>query len=247
MAQFLDGESFRTNLQLVLMVGYEWQSGDRAHVSKYFETNGLDVKVECIQPDQNRKSLQEEMDTFKGLNPEDKKKHAQEQTMGPSKMAKFIIDALRRPVEEAPQEPESQEEEQEEPNEEAEMERRIYIDSKLPRYACKMCRSVLFGHEHVHPLTKANFGSKKMSHSIFCSEEVLNWLAGDGQYAAEGKLSCPNCNFKIGYWKWSGALTANGSWVTPAIQFPTSKVDRIEPVSITPLQGVIRPVGSVPP
>lgn len=204
MAQFLDDETFRANLQLVLMVGYEWQRGDGSHVSKYFETNGLDVKVECIQPNENYETLQEEMDTFKGLNPEDKKKHAQEQTMGPSKMAKFVVDALRRPLEEKDEEeaPEAQEETKEERIEETQEDRRIYIDSRLPRYACKMCRSILFGHDHIHPLTKANFGSKNMSHSIFCSEEVLNWLAGDDQYAAEGKLSCPNCNFKIGYWKW---------------------------------------------
>lgn len=207
MAHFLDDENFRENLQLVLMVGYEWQSGDESHISKYFETNGLDVKVECIQPDENHETLQEEMDEFKGLNPEDKKKHAHEQTMGPSKMAKFIIDAIRRPVEEepAPEEETEQENEtgaKEKETEEMQERRKIYIDARLPRYACKICRSVLFGHDHVHPLTKANYGSKEMSHSIFCSEEVLNWLAGDDQYEAEGKLSCPHCKHKIGYWKW---------------------------------------------
>jgi len=245
LAQFLDDETFRSKLQLVLMVGYEWQSGDEVHISKYFETNGLDIKVECVQPDANHETLQQEMDTFKGFNPEDKKKHAQEQTMGPSKMAKFVIDALRRPVEEETPETEDDKEE-EQITEEMQEKKRIYINPKLPRYACKVCRSVVFGYDHVHPLTKANYGSKTMSHTIFCSEEVLNWLAGDDQYAAEGKLSCPHCNFKIGHWKWSGALTANGSWVTPAIQFPSSKVDRIEPVSINPLQGVVRPVGAFP-
>ena len=32
MAQFLDDETFRTNLQLVLLVGYEWQDGDDIHI-----------------------------------------------------------------------------------------------------------------------------------------------------------------------------------------------------------------------
>ncbi|CAJ1913154.1 unnamed protein product [Cylindrotheca closterium] len=243
MTQFLDDEAFRTNVRLVLMVGYEWQHGDEVHIFKYFETNGIDIQVECIRPNADHDTLQKEMDVFKGLNPEDKKKHSQEQTMGPSKMAKYVIDALRRPMEEEKEDEEDDKAEaEEETAEEIQEKKRIYIDAKLPRYACKVCRSILFGHNHLHPLTKANYGTKITSHSMFCIEEVLNWLAGDDQYAAEGKLSCPNCHAKIGYWKWSGALTANGSWVTPAIQFPTSKVDRIEPVSISPLHGVIRPV-----
>ncbi|KAL3931552.1 MAG: hypothetical protein SGBAC_011259, partial [Bacillariaceae sp.] len=194
MAQFLDDQNFRSNVRLVLMVGYEWQKGDKVHISKYFETNGLDIRVECVQPDGNHETLQQEMDTFKGLNSEYKKKHAQEQTMGPSKMAKFVVGGLRRPVKvETPgSEDGDQEEEQEireEPTEEMKEKKRIYIDPKSPRYACKVCRSILFGHDHVHPLSKANYVSKTRSQSIFCNEEVLNWLAGDDQYEAEGRLS----------------------------------------------------------
>jgi dual specificity phosphatase 12 len=45
----------------------------------------------------------------------------------------------------------------------------------------------------------------------------------------EGKLACPKCSCKVGQWNWSGAQCSCGSWVTPAIQVPLSRVDKIFP------------------
>jgi dual specificity phosphatase 12 len=118
------------------------------------------------------------------------------------------------------------------------------IDPNLPRYACRMCRTVLFGQDHLaadhvqnlHSFKRANFNANRPTvncQSIFCSEAVLAWLSPNGQ-DIEGKLACPKCSFKVGHWRWSGAQCSCGTWLTPAIQIPASKVDTMRPVSSMP-------------
>ena len=41
----------------------------------------------------------------------------------------------------------------------------------------------------------------------------------------EGKIHCPKCKTRLGSFSWSGSQCSCGSWITPSISFPKSKVD----------------------
>ncbi|KAG5175166.1 hypothetical protein JKP88DRAFT_229260 [Tribonema minus] len=43
----------------------------------------------------------------------------------------------------------------------------------------------------------------------------------------EGKICCPgkHCSARVGTYKWTGSQCSCGTWITPAIQIPKSKVD----------------------
>ena len=116
------------------------------------------------------------------------------------------------------------------------------IDQNLTSFACRMCRTVLLSENHLseelienqHSFKKGHHGSTNgvaQSQSLFCDESVLEWLVPAGnEYDVEGKLTCPNCSFKVGHWNWSGACFY-GTWVVPAIQIPLSKIDVVLPLS----------------
>ena len=274
--KYLDDEGFQASLKFVLMVGYEWTPTDGEHLEKFFSTGSISVPVKCVEPRPEFNNLHEEMEFFKHLDSEAKAKHLDAETMGPTKMAKFIIDVaktIRIPKQKTeasiPAPTESQP-------------KVIRINPDLSRYACRRCRTVLFGEEHLekqhvqnlHSFKRANFDAKRPTvkcESVFCSEEVLEWLSVNGQ-EIEGKLACHKCKSKIGHWRWAGAQVGSvsmqrmttthiaishfpfylqcscGTWVTPAIQIPNSKVDRILPVSErTALQGVIQHMGVIQP
>jgi dual specificity phosphatase 12 len=262
MTQFFDDDDFRSSLESVLMVGYEWKPNDSEQVKNFFQATNLPVEVDCVQPNSDIASLQEEMEFFKNLAVNDKKQHISEQTMGPAKMAKFVLDAVgdrkqhrlekmneeaaKAAVIEEPQVKEIVKEKKPTPE---------HADPNLPRYACRMCRTVLFGQNHLakehvqnlHSFKRANFDATRPTvacQSIFCGESVLEWLSPNGE-DVEGKLVCTKCSHKIGHWKWSGAQCSCGTWVTPAIQVPASKVDTIMPVT-GGLQGVTSPLVFTP-
>ena len=106
-------------------------------------------------------------------------------------------------------------------------------------YACRLCRIPLFTTDHLedppHTTAKHNFNKKKQSQSssicqsIFLADAVP-WM-GDITTSMEGRIVCPqpNCQAKLGIWKWAGNQCSCGTWVTPAIQVPMSKLDKVQP------------------
>jgi hypothetical protein len=224
MTKFLDDESFRASLKTVLMVGYEWKDGDKEHMTKYFDTNNLQAPVECIHPNPDFDHLQGEMDFFKSLNQEEKEKHLSEQTMGPGKMAGFVIQAINSLKPNLEEEINTKVEDEidgivgqteVDHHEKIPIKKELIMNPNLPRYACRMCRTILFGQDHLapnhvqnlHSFKRANYDANRPTvacQSIFCSEEVLESLSANGE-DIEGRLACPKCNFKIGNWRWSGA------------------------------------------
>jgi dual specificity phosphatase 12 len=248
MTKFFDDEDVRPTLSLVAMVGYEWKDQDKLQLENFFKANNLTIEIDCVQANQEFESLQHEMDSFKNLNKEEKGTHLANQTMGPGKMVGFIFNAADHAKEEKilelqpPQpveEPDAAQAEEMSAIEEAKTQR-LPPDPNLTRFACRMCRTVLFGEDdlatdhvqNLHSFKKANFNQRRPTvecQSIFCKDTVLEWLSPSGQ-DIEGKLACPKCASKIGHWKWAGAQCSCGTWVTPAIQIPASKIDTIQPV-----------------
>lgn len=229
MTKYLDDDDFRSSLMTVLAVGYEWKERDEEHVAKYFETSQLDVPVERVQPNSDFDNLEQEMDFFKSLNEEEKEQHLSDQKMGPGKMAGFIINSTKALLsnniennidEEAKEANEAtslspEEDTKLDETEESLQKKKLIINPNLPRYACRICRTMLFGQDHLarehvqnlHSFKKANYDAKRPTvacQSIFCSEAVLEHLSEHGQ-DVEGKLACPKCDHKIGHWRWSGA------------------------------------------
>ena len=119
------------------------------------------------------------------------------------------------------------------------------------RYACKRCRSILFGVEDLenppHVQSQHNF-RKKTHKTVYgntgtCQNhfiaQPLSWM--NGCNGMEGKLHCYKCNTKVGHYSWTGAQCSCGTWVTPAIMVPMSKVDEMKPMS----QNVIESTGAL--
>jgi dual specificity phosphatase 12 len=243
MTQFLDDPDTRSSLTAVVMIGYEWmEDSDKPQLENYFEANNArHLEMECVQANSKFDNLQEEMEFFKSLSEEEKAKHVTEQTMGPGKMCKFVLNMADHIKEEKLLELQPEAETQEENMaDEAKLSRQP-PDPAKPRFACRMCRIVLFGQDdlqddhtqNLHSFRKANYQQNRPTvacQSLFCKESVLEWLSPNGQHI-EGKLSCPKCSSKIGHWKWVGTQCSCGTWVTPAIQIPISKVDTLKPIT----------------
>lgn len=248
MTKYFDDPAFRDNLDSVLLVGYEWQDQDDEKIKGYFLANQLDVLVKSVDPNPEFQSLHEEMEAFKILDDESKDVCLTNGTMGPGKMAKAIIDAIaqienskaeeiQQALEEAaPAEQIPEEADKVDSTSQEQTNQREPPDPNRPRYACRICRTILFGENHLaqdhvqnlHSFKKFGSTPSAMCQSLFCSDEVLQWLSPSGE-EIEGKLTCPRCSHKIGHWKWAGAQCSCGTWVTPAIQIPVSKVDIVAP------------------
>lgn len=267
MTKYFDDESFRDNLDSVLLVGYEWQDKDDEKIKGYFLANQLDVPIKSVDPNPEFQSLHEEMEAFKILDDETKNVCLTNGSMGPGKMAKAIIDAViqietskteenQQELEEAAQEVEHQPEETEkvDTTSAALSNRPEPADPNRPRYACRICRTILFGENHLaqdhvqnlHSFKKPGSTPSALCQSLFCSDEVLQWLSPSGE-EIEGRLTCPRCSHKIGHWKWAGAQCSCGTWVTPAIQIPSSKVDVVAPARATQPIAALQLVGSTDP
>lgn len=249
MTKFFDDLEYRSSLKMVLLIGYEWNANDVDHIQSYFQANNLSLPVRLVQPNDGFENLSAEFAFFKSCSDVVKSQHLSQQTMGPGKMARFVVDTGKQLQKEKKEEIEAerakklQEEKAqvEQPTTMEEKPKRVVINPDLPRYACRMCRTVLFGENHLasghvqnlHSFKRANYNARRPTvacQSIFCSVDVLEWLSENGQ-SIEGKLSCPKCSFKIGHWRWSGAQCSCGTWVTPAVQIPVSKVDTILPIT----------------
>jgi dual specificity phosphatase 12 len=224
-------------------------------------------------------SLEQEMEYFKRLDEETKARHIENETMGPGKMAKFVWNLAQRvkelkrqeilqklqpppaPVEQQQQPPDATGTSEQEPTL-VRQPQQPAVDLTQLRFACRMCRHVVVGAsdladnhvQNLHSFRRANYDKKRPTvacQSLFCNETVLHWLAAPGQdiHDMEGKLVCPKCSTKIGHWKWAGAQCSCGTWITPAIQIPNSKVDTLQPSNnsnndntLIPLQNVIVPI-----
>lgn len=167
MTKFFNDEAFRLSLSTVIMVGYEWKESDEELVGKYFEANLLSISIECIHPNPDFFSLNEEMDHFRNLTDEEKAQHSSNHTMGPRKMKRFILDTAKSlksisSKEDAIEVTETKQEEttdvdggkektgkgeESAPKEEQEQQKRIpgFIDHDLTTFACRMCRTILLG------------------------------------------------------------------------------------------------------
>jgi len=111
-------------------------------------------------------------------------------------------------------------------------------DATVTRFACKICRSILFSEKELedpphiqsqHEFTshKSRSASRSRCQSVFL-ESGLDWM-GDISASMEGKIVCYKCQSKLGMWKWAGGQCSCGTWVTPAIQVHLSRVDVIPP------------------
>ena len=119
------------------------------------------------------------------------------------------------------------------------------------RYACKRCRSILFGMDDLEdpPHVQSQHDFRKKTHKTVygntgkCQNhfiaQPLSWM--NGCNGIEGKLHCYKCNTKVGHYSWTGAQCSCGTWVTPAIMVPMSKVDEMKPIS----QNVIESTGAL--
>jgi dual specificity phosphatase 12 len=88
------------------------------------------------------------------------------------------------------------------------------VDAQAERYACRKCRTIVFGQDHLqnppHIQSKHRISQRKQQagmttnvcQSLFLKEGV-NWLGDLNEES--GKLSCPRCMVKMGTWHWSGA------------------------------------------
>jgi dual specificity phosphatase 12 len=237
--------------------------------------------VECVTPnssDYSFSTLEQEMEYFKGLDEETKACHIHNETMGPGKMAKFvwnlaqrvkelkrqeILQKIKPPPAPIEQSPDASGTSEQEPTR-VRQPPQPSVDPTQLRFACRMCRHIVVGAadladnhvQNLHSFRRANYDKKRPTvacQSLFCNETVLNWLAAPGQdiHDMEGKLVCPKCSTKIGHWKWAGAQCSCGTWITPAIQIPNSKVDTLQQSSnsnddnnntLTPLQNVVVPI-----
>lgn len=106
------------------------------------------------------------------------------------------------------------------------------------RYSCKRCRTVLFGEDDLedppHTQSLHSFRKKAPSKSMKSKVCANHFLANPLPWMnelndMEGKLHCFKCDTKIGHYSWTGTQCSCGTWVTPAILIPLSKVDEMLP------------------
>ena len=218
------------------------------------------LPMTSIQPNPDFATMKEETDAFRTFTNEEKDIAATEGTIGPGKMAKFahaFATSLVQHILQKEQEEEERERTQQRELDKLEQQRQeeaartkaaslpldTTMDASKPRYACRKCRTVLFGDDDredpPHAPAQHKFSARKMHHggaaasassacqSYFLAVQGLDWM-GD-MSDNEGRISCPKCTTKVGTWHWAGAQCSCGTWVAPALQIPKSKLDVIIP------------------
>ena len=214
--------------------------------------------VECIQPNAEYLSMKEENEAFRDLSPEEKKEAVANGTIGPGKMGNFVYTVAKGAIrkrwnkELTEYEKSSSVEEQQTslPSDETtEMQSEQQPPAIEPathtpnpektRYACRRCRTILFGVEDLedppHAQSQHDFRKRGKRQNLTGScqnhflAQPLPWMNGCDD--VEGKFHCPKCDTKVGHYSWTGAQCSCGTWVTPAIMVPMSKVDEMKPIS----------------
>ena len=221
------------------------------------ETIDIDTSmlIECIQHNKEFSSMKEENASFRDMSDDMKEESVINRTIGPGKMAVFAYEVAQKAVKQrwgkeltgSKPETDKQDEDVVQNNDDdekaapelVEISAALhFIDPEKSRYACKRCRSVLFGTDDLedppHVQSLHNFGRKGhtsgqgMCQNLFIADP-LPWMHGCNDM--EGKLHCPKCQTKVGHYSWTGAQCSCGTWVTPAINIPVSKVDEMKPAS----------------
>mmetsp|Transcript_33028 Transcript_33028/g.58168 ORF Transcript_33028/g.58168 Transcript_33028/m.58168 type:complete len:160 (+) Transcript_33028:308-787(+) len=104
----------------------------------------------------------------------------------------------------------------------------------VQKYACKMCRVVIFTHLDI--MTHAAVLKKKFKKGnrtwergkSFCSSIFVTQLPWMGDLLSnDGKLFCPKCNAKLGQYLLSGLQCSCGRFVCPAFQMHISSIDEV--------------------
>lgn len=252
---------------IFLVTGTE-DEDDIRQISSYFSTLLASpsqedaIEPECIpfeytMPNQSYSTMREEQIAFKEMTPDQKERVTEDRLLGPGKMARLVADFTRRIVQTAVENmmsvrdkdemfmqsannvEEAKVNDQNHVVDEEEVNRLREIDPCQERYACRMCRTILFGADDLqnppHEPAQHLFGYRKHdgargrsgSCQSFFLQDALEWMGDMNE--DEGRISCPKCKSKVGGWHWSGAQCSCGTWVVPAIQIPQSKVDVIPP------------------
>lgn len=109
-----------------------------------------------------------------------------------------------------------------------------------PAYRCRKCRRVVAVQDNVVEHTPGEGEicfrwQKRGSGNLFnrpdeheCSSiflEPLRWMKTVEEGALEGKLFCPHCDARLGYFNWAGIQCSCGSWITPGFQLHQSRLD----------------------
>ena len=225
--------------------------------------------IECIAPNAEHSSMKEENEAYKNLDMEGKRVANESRSIGPGKMANFSYNLAKRSLQSMfpPHEPNKEEIEKDsiiemksimnsQHNVEEKEDNRIEAiesqttttlekcDEEKIRYACKICRTILFGEDHLenppHTKSRHDIRMRKLKSrsqqsqvsdqcgSVFLASD-MSWMGNGPNNDHEGRLNCPKCSSKVGIWKWAGTQCSCGTWVTPAFQVVLSKVDIIHP------------------
>ncbi|XP_051143162.1 uncharacterized protein LOC127259683 [Andrographis paniculata] len=103
-----------------------------------------------------------------------------------------------------------------------------------PAYSCKKCHRIVASLENVvdHVPGEGDTWPKRnrynQSNDNECSSvfvEPIQWMTTVEEGGVEGKLVCPKCAGRVGYFNWSGIQCSCGSWITPAFQLHKGCVD----------------------
>lgn len=198
----------------------------------------------AIAPNKEYSSMMEENLAYKQLTVEEKEEATELQTIGPGKMAKFVREVVLQRLPRTKNQIQLGAIENESSKDMMPFDPLAKLkeyDTRLVRYACKICRTILFSETDLqspsHNKNLHRFSSRKTKsgtnissnrcESVFLADGV-EWM-GDIASSSEGKFSCPKCHNKLGLYRWHGNQCSCGTWVAPAIQIHSSKVDVISP------------------
>jgi hypothetical protein len=137
----------------------------------------------------------------------------------------------------------------------------FYPDERL------MCRRVLASsssflihtppeemYQHKHTYAQAAAIPRARVDSILPAQcahfflEPQDWMQQTiDQGELEGKLECPKCTSKVGAYAWQGMRCSCGVWVTPCFSLAKSKVDEVKRVTVSTLNGVMKPKLGIEP
>ena len=100
----------------------------------------------------------------------------------------------------------------------------------LPSLYCKHCRKeiaqdIQLQEHEIGPGQKA-FSYRKRAQSNTQIDTCQTWFIQEWETCEiQGKLNCPHCEAKLGFYDLSGAQCSCGTWVSPAFCVAKSKVD----------------------
>ena len=84
-------------------------------------------------------------------------------------------------------------------------------------FVCRKCGHTLFTASELCGADMHTITSECESYFL---SEPMDWMG-----YSEGKTLCPNCETRIGTLKWSGCKCSCGTWVSPGVQIPHSRID----------------------